>query len=210
MKFLFTFAANPSSLYSQNRYDMPMRAYIDGADVLTFKTEALEVELAAYLVDKMYGPGKEVNLHLQLKNTGDVPVDFNPSKMVAYMIKKGKKVEVDVYSASDYLFKVDNSIIWYGPSNEETMTSTTTVKGRDGRTIKSVESETKRYTGERDAAYMDAEDYVNSNYVRRNTVFPGQQTSGLIVIGNTKQRPFEVHLPLNGDIFIFEFDALVE
>ncbi len=187
-----------------------MRAYIDGADVLTFKTEALEVELAAYLVDKMYGPGKEVNLHLQLKNTGDVPVDFNPSKMVAYMIKKGKKVEVDVYLASDYLFKVDNSIIWYGPSNEETMTSTTTVKGRDGRTIKSVESETKRYTGERDAAYMDAEDYVNSNYVRRNTVFPGQQTSGLIVIGNTKQRPFEVHLPLNGDIFIFEFDALVE
>lgn len=38
---------------------MPMRAYIDGADVLTFKTEALEVELAAYLVDKMYGPEKE-------------------------------------------------------------------------------------------------------------------------------------------------------
>lgn len=122
---------------------MPMRAYIDGADVLTFKTEALEVELAAYLVDKMYGPGKEVNLHLQLKNTEDVPVDFNPSKMVAYMIKKGMKVEVDVYSASDYLFKVDNSIIWYGPSNEETMTSTTTVKGRDGRTIKSVNQRQK-------------------------------------------------------------------
>ena len=195
-------------LYSQNRYDMPMRAYVDGADVLTFKTENVEIELAAYLIDKMYGPGKEVNLHITLKNTGERPVDFNPGKMVAYLIKKGKKIEVDIYSASDYLFKVDNSIIWYGPSNEETQTSTTTVKGRDGKTIKSVESETKRYTGERDAAYMDAEDYVNSNYVRRNTVFLGQETSGLIVIGNTKQRPFEVHLPLGGDIFVFEFDAL--
>lgn len=57
------------------------------------------------------------------------------------------------------------------------MTSTTTVKGRDGRTIKSVESKTKRYTGERDAAYMDAEDYVNSNYVRRNTAIFSSSSS---------------------------------
>lgn len=195
-------------LSAQTLYENPLRAYIDGAEVLSYKTEEYEISLAPRLSDKAYGLGKELRLILALKNDGEIPVDFNPANIKAYTEKKGKRKELNVYTASEYLKKLKKNILWFGPDNVEKVNATTTIKDGQGQKTGKVESTVSVYTGGQDAAYSDAEEYVRKEYLKRNTVFAGQELSGIIAIDSPKGKSFVVHIELNDNHYIFKFEPL--
>lgn len=183
-----------NALSAQNLYENPIRAYIDGTEVLSYKTEEYEISLAPRLSDKEYGFGKELKLVLVLKNDDENPVDFNPANIKAYTEKKGKRKELDVYTANEYLKKLKKNILWFGPDNVEKVNATTTIKDGQGQKTGKVESTVSVYTGGQDAAYSDAEEYVRKDaeeyvrkeYLKRNTVFPVQELNGIIAVENRK------------------------
>lgn len=197
-----------SYIFSQTRYDTPIRAYIGGVEVLSYKTENLELSLAPRLSSKSYGFGKEIRLYVVLRNQGESPLDFNPKTIKAFTVKKGKEVELKVYSSSEYLKKLKKNILWFGPDNVESVNTSTSIKGGEGQMIGNVESNTNVYTGGRDAAYSDAEEYVRKEYLKRNTVFAGQELSGIIAIDSPKGKSFVVHIELNDSHYIFKFEPL--
>lgn len=199
-----------NALSAQTLYENPLRAYIDGAEVLSYKTEEYEISLAPRLSDKAYGLGKELKLVLVLKNDGEIPVDFNPANIKAYTEKKGKRKELNVYTASEYLKKLKKNILWFGPDNVEKVNATTTIKDGQGQKTGKVESTVSVYTGEQDAAYSDAEEYVRKEYLKRNTVFSGQELNGIIAVENPKGKPFELHLKLGNDMYVFNFEKVEE
>lgn len=199
-----------NALSAQTLYENPLRAYIDGAEVLSYKTEEYEISLAPRLSDKAYGLGKELKLVLVLKNDGEIPVDFNPANIKAYTEKKGKRKELNVYTANEYLKKLKKNILWFGPDNVEKVNATTTIKDGQGQKTGKVESTVSVYTGGQDAAYSDAEEYVRKEYLKRNTVFSGQELNGIIAVENPKGKPFELHLKLGNDMYIFNFEGVEE
>lgn len=199
---------NVSHIFSQIRYDSPIRAYIDGVEVLSYETENLELSLAPSLSSKSYGFGKEIRLYIVLRNQGESPLDFNPKTIKAFTVKKGEEVELKVYSSSEYLKKLKKNILWFGPDNVESVNTSTSIKGEEGQMIGNVESNTNVYTGGRDAAYSDAEEYVRKEYLKRNTVFAGQELSGIIAIDSPKGKSFVVHIELNDNHYIFKFEPL--
>lgn len=199
-----------NALSAQTLYENPLRAYIDGAEVLSYKTEEYEISLAPRLSDKAYGLGKELKLVLVLKNDGEIPVDFNPANIKAYTEKKGKRKELNVYTANEYLKKLKKNILWFGPDNVEKVNATTTIKDGQGQKTGKVESTVSVYTGGQDAAYSDAEEYVRKEYLKRNTVFSGQELNGIIAVENPKGKPFELHLKLGDEMYVFKFEEVEE
>ena len=196
--------------FSQTQHNNPIHTYIDGIEVLSYKTEEYEISLAPRLSDKEYGFGKELKLVLVLKNDGEIPVDFNPANIKAYTEKKGKRKELNVYTANEYLKKLKKNILWFGPDNVEKVNATTTIKDGQGQKTGKVESTVSVYTGEQDAAYSDAEEYVRKEYLKRNTVFSGQELNGIIAVENPKGKPFELHLRLGDEMYVFNFDGVEE
>lgn len=197
-----------NALSAQTLYENPIRAYIDGTEVLSYKTDEHEISLAPRLSDKAYGLGKELKLVLVLKNNGEAPVDFNPANIKAYTEKKGKRKELNVYTASEYLKKLKKNILWFGPDNVEKINAATTIKDGQGQRTGKVESTVSVYTGGQDAAYSDAEEFVRKEYLKRNTVFAGQELSGIIAIDSPKGKSFVVHIELNDNHYIFKFEPL--
>ena len=130
--------------------------------------------------------------------------------MQAFTKKKGKKIELDVYTASEYLKKLKKNILWFGPGNVEKVNATTTIKDGNGKKTGEMESTASVYTGGRDAAYSDAEEYVRKEYLKRNTVFSGENISGIIAIENPKGNPFELHLMLGDEMYVFNFEGVEE
>lgn len=196
--------------FSQTQHNNPIHTYIDGIEVLSYKTEEYEISLAPRLSDKEYGFGKELKLVLVLKNDGEIPVDFNPANIKAYTEKKGKRKELNVYTANEYLKKLKKNILWFGPDNVEKVNATTTIKDGQGQKTGKVESTVSVYTGGQDAAYADAEEYVRKEYLKRNTVFSGQELNGIIAVENPKGKPFELHLRLGDEMYVFNFDGVEE
>lgn len=212
MKTFFTILLLSCSvlLFSQTRYDNPIRVYIDGVEVLSYSTENLEISLAPRISSKSYGFGKEMRLYVVLRNQGESPLDFNPKGITAFTIRKGKEVELEVYSASEYLKKLKKNILWFGPDNVEKVNAATAIKDGQGQNTGEVESTISVYTGGQDAAYSDAEEYVRKEYLKRNTVFSGQELNGIIAVENPKGKPFELHLKLGNDMYIFNFEGVEE
>ena len=204
---LFTAINAPSA---QTLYENPICAYIDGTEVLSYKTDEHEISLAPRLSDKAYGLGKELKLVLVLKNDGEAPVDFNPANIKAYTEKNGKRKELNVYTANEYLKKLKKNILWFGPDNVEKVNATTTIKDGQGQKTGKVESTVSVYTGGQDAAYSDAEEYVRKEYLKRNTVFSGQELNGIIAVENPKGKPFELHLKLGDEMYVFKFEEVEE
>lgn len=196
--------------FSQTQHNNPICAYIDGTEVLIYKTKVMELSIAPRLASKAYGFGKEIKLYVVLKNNGDSPIDFNPVNIRAFTTKRGKKAELDVYTASEYLKKLKKNILWFGPDNVETVNSATTIKDGQGQKTGEVKSTVSVYTGGQDAAYSDAEEYVRKEYLKRNTVFPGQELNGIIAVENPKGKPFELHLKLGDEMYVFNFEEVEE
>lgn len=194
--------------FSQTQHDNPIRAYIDGSEVLSYKTEDMELSIAPRLASKAYGFGKEIKLYVTLKNNGETPIDFNPENLKAFTMKKGKKIELDVYTAAEYLKKLKKNILWFGPDNVEKANATTTIKDGQGQKAGEVESTVSVYTGGQDAAYSNAEEYVRKEYLKRNTVFSGQELNGIIAVENPKGKPFELHLKLGDEMYVFNFEKV--
>lgn len=196
--------------FSQAQHDNPIRAYIGGVEVLSYKTGNMELSIAPRLASKAYGFGKEIKLYVVLKNNGETPIDFNPANMKAFTVRKNKEVELDVYTASEYLKKLKKNILWFGPDNVEKVNATTTITDGRGQKTGEVESTASVYTGGQDAAYSDAEEYVRKEYLKRNTVFPEQEISGIIAVENPKGKPFELHLKLGNEMYVFDFEEMKE
>lgn len=202
--------ASATQMFSQTSYNNPIRAYIDGVEVLSYKTEVMELSIAPRLASQAYGFGKEMKLYVVLKNNGDTPIDFNPANMKAFSMKKGKKIELKVYTASEYLKKLKKNILWFGPDNVEKVNTATTIKDGQGQKTGEVKSTVSVYTGGQDAAYSDAEEYVRKEYLKRNTVFSGQELGGIIAVENPKRKPFELHLKLENEMYVFYFEEVEE
>lgn len=168
------------------------------------------MSIAPRLASKAYGFGKEIKLYVALKNNGETPIDFNPENLKAFTMKRGKKIELDVYTASEYLKKLKKNILWFGPDNVEKVNATTTIKDGQGQKAGEVKSTVSVYTGEQDAAYSNAEEYVRKEYLKRNTVFSGQEISGIIAVENPKRNPLELRLTLGNEIYVFNFENVDE
>ena len=208
--FLLSLLLCSTLSFSQTQHNNPIHTYIDGIEVLSYKTEDMELSIAPRLASKEYGLGKELKLVLVLKNDGEAPVDFNPANIKAYTEKRGKRKELNVYTANEYLKKLKKNILWFGPDNVEKVNATTTIKDGQGQKTGKVESTVSVYTGGQDAAYSDAEEYVRKEYLKRNTVFSGQELNGIIAVENPKGKPFELHLKLGNDMYIFNFEGVEE
>ena len=128
----------------------------------------------------------------------------------AYTEKRGKRKELNVYTANEYLKKLKKNILWFGPDNVEKVNATTTIKDGQGQKTGKVESTVSVYTGGQDAAYSDAEEYVRKEYLKRNTVFSGQELNGIIAVENPKGKPFELHLKLGDEMYVFKFEEVKE
>ena len=196
--------------FSQTQHNNLIRVYIDGVEVLSYRTGNMELSIAPRLASKAYGFGKEIKLYVALKNNGETPIDFNPINIKAFTTKKGKKVELDIYTASEYLKRLKKNILWFGPDNVEKVNSATTIKDGQGKKTGEVESTVSVYTGEQDAAYSDAEEYVRKEYLKRNTVFSGQELNGIIAVENPKRKPFELYLKLGDEMYVFNFEEVEE
>lgn len=196
--------------FSQTQHNNPIRVYIDGVEVLSYRTGNMELSIAPRLASKAYGFGKEIKLYVALKNNGETPIDFNPVNIKAFTTKKGKKVELDIYTASEYLKKLKKNILWFGPDNVENVNAATTIKDGHGQKTGEVESTVSVYTGEQDAAYSDAEEYVRKEYLKRNTVLSGQELNGIIAVENPKGKPFELYLKLSDEMYVFNFEEVEE
>lgn len=196
--------------FSQTQHNNPIRVYIDGVEVLSYRTGNMELSIAPRLASKAYGFGKEIKLYVALKNNGETPIDFNPVNIKAFTTKKGKKVELDIYTASEYLKKLKKNILWFGSDNVEKVNAATTIKDGHGQKTGEVESTVSVYTGEQDAAYSDAEEYVRKEYLKRNTVFSGQELNGIIAVENPKGKSFELYLKLGDEMYFFNFEEVEE
>ena len=208
--FLLSLLLCSTLSFSQTQHNNPIHTYIDGIEVLSYKTEDMELSIAPRLASKEYGLGKELKLVLVLKNDGEAPVDFNPANIKAYTEKNGKRKELNVYTANEYLKKLKKNILWFGPDNVEKVNATTTIKDGQGQKTGKVESTVSVYTGGQDAAYSDAEEYVRKEYLKRNTVFSGQELNGIIAMENPKGKPFELHLKLGDEMYVFKFEEVEE
>lgn len=206
---------NSLFLYSQKVYNSETSIYKDGVQQIAYRENGLTLIGSAEIGAKYFGFGKEVVFGLYVWNEENESIDINPSKIKAYTEKKNKRKDIKVYTAKEYESKIHKAIIWFGPDNVEKVkveqsSTTVNVKDKYGITQSSAEgntvTEVKQYTGGRDKALQQATEYVDNNYLRRNTLSKGDKINGIVVAANPKNDNITFTVCINNDTFVFRFD----
>ena len=187
-----------------NVYRDPQIAYMDGNRFCIYDNNKFYIMATGPFKGK-----KEFGIRFLIRYKAGQPVDFNPDESKAYMTLESGITELKAYSAEEYLNKLNKRILWFGPSNMESASSTVTnVTDGLGNKVGTVQSETQVYTGAADEAYAEAERSVREDYLKRNTLFEGREVEGRIAVAKPKKGKGNVEflLKVDGDTYIFNFE----
>lgn len=201
---------------AQKIYKDAVSAYSDDMPVRSYITDKVEVAVGADVKKREYGFGEELRLYIIVKNKCEMPVNVGPEN-IKISVTEGKEfTELNVLTAKEYLKKIKKNILLFGPDNKEDVKVETKVRAVDGWGLESmggINSTTKTsvYTGARDEAYSSAEEFVNAEYLKKNTLLNGEELNGFVatkISKKAKKKPIEIKMELGGDIYIFNFEEL--
>ena len=191
------------TITAQNVYTGNDVKYIDGEKALFAEGDSITVGIS--FSEKIV---KNHSFYIMIANNASQSFNFNPEKIKVQYIKNGVESECGVYSKDEYLKKEKRQILWFGPSNVRnvTVSGESTLKDNSGFNVSKTETKvhTQVYTGEKDKAYEEAEERVNSQYFKKTTVFPNDQKVGMVVAKNPKVKNLIIKIPLNGNLYIFD------
>ena len=214
MKAILIFAFSLCSLFvtAQKVYKDAVLTYSNDMPVYSYTTDKVELIVTPDIDNRIYGFGKELRLYIRVKNKSETPINIGPELVKVSVAKGNGSSDLYVYTANEYLNSIQKNILLFGPDNKEKVSVTTTATAKDETGMKIGEfqasTSTYVYTGALDEAYSSTKEFVSAKYLKRNTLFNGQEAKGFVaakITKKTKNKPIEIKVELGGDIYIFNF-----
>ena len=197
------------SASAQMVYDNPEIVFNNDEEQQIFTTDKLHIVLSlikgAPLMDFQDNP----LLMVYVKNNSDQSILVDPTEITATATKGKKSKKLEVYTRKKLESKFNNKMFWFGPNNYKDVTTTTNIEYKDNSGNKQSAKEqttTKVYTGDADKAQEVANDFFNNMYLKKNTVFPDNELSGVILMDKAKMENIVVTFDIDGAQFIAKFN----
>lgn len=198
------------NVMAQRTYETPEVMYRDGKEYQCFTSENLQVIISYEKGAPLRGFNKNPMISLLVLNNGSSSVLVDPSKISVTCDDGKNRKDVEVYSQKQLASKVDKKIKLFGPNDTQNVQVKTKVENKNeyGVTTSTTEgtTSTKVYTGEGTAERENSADYIEKMYLKKNSVMPNENISGIVVTDKVKKGTLYINFAIGDDTFISSFN----